>query len=232
MNYAIILSGGVGTRMRSDGFPKQYLEMQGKPILLHTLEIFQLCEAVDRIVVVADNSWTDQIKLWTSAAGISKLAAFAESGETRQHSVLNGLMACKQFEPTEADAVLIHDAARPLITPKLISDCVANLQGHDGVLPVVSINDALYYSEDCSSLGAVADRSKYFCGQSPEVFWLLQHLELNTKVPSEELALIRGSSELAFKNGLDICMIPGEETNFKLTTPDDMLRLHFYLSRS
>lgn len=232
MNYAVILSGGIGTRMRSDGFPKQYLEVRGKPILLYALESFEACKSVDRIVVVGNEQWTDQISGWAKQYGISKLAAFAEPGKTRQHSLLNGLLACAQFGITDRDIVLIHDAVRPLVTPELIRSCAESLENHDAVLPVVPMKDAIYYSKDGLSISAAVDRSKLFCGQSPEAFRLQQYLELNQNTPDEDLALIRGSSELAFKNGLDVHMIPGEETNFKLTTPDDMLRLHFYIDHS
>ena len=229
MNYAVILSGGIGTRMRSDGFPKQYLEVRGKPILFYALESFEACELVDKIIIVANEQWTSQISDWAKQYGITKLAAFAEPGRTRQHSLLNGLLACSQFGMTDEDIVLIHDAVRPLVSPELIRACVENLGEHDAVLPVVPIKDALYYSEDGLNISAAVDRSKLFCGQSPETFRLPQYLKLNQDTPDEELALIRGSSELAFKNGLDVHMIVGEETNFKLTTPDDMLRLHFYI---
>lgn len=232
MNYAVILSGGIGTRMRSDGFPKQYLEVRGKPILLYALESFEACDLVDKIVIVANEQWTDQISNWAKQYGITKLAAFAEPGRTRQHSLLNGLLACAEFGVTEQDIVLIHDAVRPLVTPELIRSCAENLEGHDAVLPVVPMKDAIYFSEDGLNICAAVDRSKLFCGQSPETFWLRQYLELNQSTPDEELALIRGSSELAFKNGLDVHMITGEETNFKLTTPDDMLRLHFYIDHA
>lgn len=230
MNVAVILAGGIGSRMRDDGFPKQYIEIKGKPILLYTLEKFQACPQVDKIIVVAHNRWEEKILTWANNYGIVKLAGVAPQGETRQESVLSGLLACERFRPTQDDVVLIHDAARPLVSPKLISDCISALETHDGCLPVIPVKDTVYYSLRGNGITGLTDRSTLFCGQSPETFRLLPFLRLNKEASRQTLQKIRGCCELAFQNGFDICMIPGEEANFKLTTSEDMYRLRAILA--
>lgn len=232
MNIALILAGGTGTRMRSDGFPKQYVEVKGKPILIYTLEKFQACASVDKIVIVAHSQWESQIFSWAEAFGIDKLACVAPQGNTRQESVLNGLLACQRYQTSPEDVVLIHDAARPLVTPALITACAAEVETHDGCLPVIPVKDTIYYSLDSTSITDLTDRSTLFCGQSPEAFKLTPFLELNLHTPMEKLQQIRGCCELAFQNGFDICMIPGEEMNFKLTTIEDMDRLSNFLENN
>ncbi len=80
MNYAIILSGGIGTRMQMGDFPKQYLEVEKKPILLYTLEQFQKSSAVEKIVIVAADAWREKIRGWMEEDGITKFLAFADAG--------------------------------------------------------------------------------------------------------------------------------------------------------
>ncbi len=224
MNIAVILAGGTGTRMRDDGFPKQYLEVNGKPVLVYTLEKFQSCEIVDRIIVVADSQWEARIHSWAAHYGITKLCAVAAPGQTRQESVFSGLLACEPYISGQEDYVLIHDAARPLVTPELICTSVKSTYGHDGCLPVISIKDTVYYSLDGHSITGQADRSTLFCGQCPEVFRLSAFLALNKRTPPDVLKKIRGCCELAFQNDMDIVMIPGDEDNFKLTTATDLRR--------
>lgn len=232
MNIALVLAGGTGTRMRTDGFPKQYIEIKGKPVLLYTLEKFQVCADVSHIVVVAHAQWEEKILQWAKTYGIDKFAGIAHQGDSRQESVYNGLEACMKLNPQADDLVLIHDSARPLVTPELISACVKGADGHDGCLPVIAVKDTIYYSRDGQTVHDLTDRSSLFCGQSPEVLKLLPYLELCRNLSAEQMLNIRGSCELAFRNGWDVCMIPGEEYNFKLTTAEDMSRLRKLLEES
>lgn len=232
MNIAVILAGGTGTRMRSDGFPKQYLEIKSKPVLIYTLENFQACPDVDKIIVVAHPDWHDRILAWSKQYAIEKFVCLAPQGETRQESARNGLLACEQFHPAAGDIVLIHDAARPLVTPDLITACANGLQGHDGCLPVIPMKDSLCFSPDGHKLANLVDRTTLFCGQSPEAFYLLPYLELNRNAPLEGLQKSRACFELAYRNGMDIYMVPGEENNFKLTINEDLTRLSNLLDQN
>jgi len=232
MNTAVILAGGVGSRMRNDGFPKQYLEINGKPVLVYTLEKFQACDKVDHIIVVAHSQWEDQIRRWASLHNITKLTAIAPQGDTRQESVLSGLEASAKLSACENDIVLVHDAARPLVSVGMIEDCIDGIEGYDGCLPVIPLKDTVYHSIDGQSITNLTDRSTLFCGQSPESFRLLPYLALNKAATKQELQQIRGSSEIAFRGGFNIRMIPGEETNFKLTTSDDLVRLRSLLNHA
>lgn len=230
MNYAVILSGGVGTRMGNPNLPKQYMLAQGKPVLVYTLERFQACPEVDSIVVVANRDWEQDIDTWVKEYGITKFAKRAEPGATRQESLLSGLLACES--QSEGDIVLVHDAARPLLSVELITRTVEAMPGYDAVLPVLEIRDTVYQSTDGKNVTALADRSTLFCGQSPETFRLQKYLQLNLQASKEELEATRGGCEMAFRNGLKVGILMGEDWNFKLTTPADMDRLLSYLSRN
>ena len=225
MNFAIILSGGIGSRMRTDGFPKQYIEINGKPILLYTLEKFEKTNCVDKIVIVADDKWHSNIKNWILKFGInSKFAGFAKPGNSRQRSILNGLEFCKMLSHSETDNVIIHDGVRPCVTEDLIKACLDACSEYDGCMPVIPVTDTIYYSEDGKEITNLLDRSKLFAGQAPEAFRFNKYYEINKSADLEEIENTKGTTEIAYRNGLNIRLIPGEYANFKLTTPTDLER--------
>ena len=122
-------------------------------------------------------------------------------------------------------AFRIHDAARPCLSDKQITDCIRALPGHDGVLPVLPMKDTVYQSTDGGrTVTSLLDRSTIFAGQAPEVFNLLKYTEANERLMPDEILKINGSTEPAILAGMDIAMIPGDENNFKITSAADMAR--------
>ena len=226
MNFAIILSGGIGTRMRSDGFPKQYIEINDKPILVYTLEQFCRCDNVDKIIIVADETWQDTITQWLISYSLkSKFESYAKPGSSRQESILNGLKKCMELSvDSDHDNVIIHDAVRPRVKPELISECFSQLEDYDGCMPVIPVTDTTYYSEDGHNITNLLDRDKLFAGQSPEAFRLKKYYDVNISASETEISTTRGTTEIACKHGLKCCMIQGDYGNFKLTTPADLER--------
>ena len=122
MNFAVILSGGIGTRMQMGDFPKQYYKVRGKMILEYTLDKFQQAEQVDAIVIVMAPVWRGQLEEYLHAK-YSKLIGFAEPGSIRQESILSGIRFCMDRSESEEDKVIIHDGVRPLVTCALIGKC-------------------------------------------------------------------------------------------------------------
>lgn len=231
MNFAIILSGGIGTRMQSGSIPKQYLEVDGKPILIHTLEQFERCVDVDKIIVVASCEWQSKIASWISKFDISKFTLFADSGKTRQHSVINGLRACMSLSDNIGDKVTIHDAARPLVSGSLISETLSALGDSDGCMPTLPITDTVYVSSNGQQVTGLLDRKTLVAGQSPESFLLHKYWNINKDLTEQEICKLTGSSEIAFRNGFNIKVIKGEECNFKLTTISDLERFKKFKER-
>lgn len=228
-NVALVLAGGVGSRMNMGSFPKQYLMVNDRPVLDYCLRTFQNTDAVDKIVIVADSSWREFIGGWLKESKITKFAGYADPGETRQMSIFNGLLVIDQEIP-DAENAIIHDSARPLISKELIEACFRELQDADGVMPVLPVKDTCYQSMDGKSISGFIPRSQLFAGQAPEAFRLKPYLELHRTLPRDVLLEISGSSELAYKYGLKVTMIPGEERNFKITTQDDLKLLEQYLN--
>lgn len=223
MVYGMILSGGVGTRMQSANLPKQYIEVNGRPILMYTMVPFDESEKIDHIVVVANPEWHDQIRAWVAYYGIRTPVTLATNGENRQDSILSGLRACAAIQPAaQGDKVIIHDAVRPFVDTRIIGDCVDILDTCDCCLTAIPDNDTTYVSLDGKTIHKRANRDELVLGQTPEGFNFPLYLALNEAATPEELAALRGSSELPFMKGYPIHFVTGSPLNFKLTRPDDM----------
>ena len=223
MNYAVILSGGIGTRMNNLGVPKQYFKVKNKMILEYTMELFEKSESVDFIVLVIADEWKTDLEQILRAK-YTKLAAFAKPGRNRQESILHGLEECIKRTQGHNDVVIVHDAVRPCLSLQLIKACVDSIPEYDGSMPVLPMKDTIYQSNDGKAVSRLLERSRIFAGQAPEAFLLQKYYEANKSLPENELMKINGSTEVAFKASLDICMIPGEESNFKITTQEDLKR--------
>ncbi len=222
MNIALILSGGTGTRMGTD-IPKQYIKINGRPVISYCMERLFSHEGIDAVQIVADSMWRETISEMKEKVAWRKFRGFSEPGENRQLSILNGLEDIRGYAQ-EGDYVLVHDAARPLLSKALITGCLDAVKGHDGALPVLPVKDTVYASTDGKRICSLLKREEIFAGQAPEVFVIGKYYEANRRLTAEEVLKINGSTEPAVMAGMDIVMIPGDERNFKITTREDMER--------
>ncbi|MDE6314619.1 MAG: 2-C-methyl-D-erythritol 4-phosphate cytidylyltransferase [Lachnospiraceae bacterium] len=231
MNIAIILAGGVGSRMKTMDRPKQYIEVKGRPIISYCLQTFQEHKNIQEIYIVADESWQDYISGWIAKEHISKFRGFAPAGKSRQHSIYNGLVACEKSIRQPEDIVILHDAARPFVTREIIDACILGATELDGAMPVITIKDTVYRSTDGKSIASLLERSELFAGQAPESFRYGKYRKIHDEASDEELMNTRGSSEIAYKHGMEIRLFEGAERNFKITTMEDLTNFEAELNK-
>lgn len=242
MVTALLLSGGTGTRMGVET-PKQYIEVNGRPIISYCLRTLLMHEKIDALQIVADEMWRGLILRCVndlcngkpdtgdggesahtavmSAESGSKLRGFSTPGVNRQLSIWHGLEDIGEYA-VDSDYVLIHDAARPLLTAETITECLRAAVGHDGALPVMPMKDTVYFSGDGERVTSLLERCRIFAGQAPETFLFGKYVEANRALLPERILKINGSTEPAVMAGMDIVMIPGDEGNFKITTRVDL----------
>lgn len=220
MNTAIILAGGVGSRMGVDR-PKQFLMVQDKPVISYCFDIFQKHSEIDNIVVVVNDKWKPFVEEYAQKYGVAKICGFAPAGKTRQHSIFNGLKCINENAPN-SDIVIVHDAARPLVSDKIISDCIKGATDYDGAMPVISVKDTVYQSSDGKSIDKLLKRSELFAGQAPESFKFKKYFKIHNDVSDDEIGATAGSSEIAYRHGMEIRMVEGSERNLKITTIEDL----------
>ncbi len=227
MNYALLLSGGVGKRAKTN-LPKQYIKASGHMMTSYALKPLLNCNYIDKVYIVADNAWLKEIIYDAEKSGLNskKIAGTAEPGANRQLSILNGMKAIINDIEKEKDAsnstVLVHDAARPFLAEKLIERCYKALPGNDGVMPVLPMKDTVYLSEDGKRITKLLERSKIFAGQAPELFNMDKYYKANIELLPEKILKINGASEVAMLAGMNIAMIDGDESNVKVTTQKDV----------
>jgi len=219
----IIVAAGRGHRAGA-GQPKQYLPLCGKSILQHTIESFLNAPYVNLIQTVIHE---DDRALYDQATAELSLEIFPEisladpvtGGATRQQSVMNGLMALADQEP---DLVLIHDAARPFVTPGHIEEIIVKAAGHGAVIPTLPLVDTVKQVRD-GRIAKTVDRSMLARAQTPQAFRYkliyMAHRKLAGKPADRDLT---DDCAIAEACGITVLSIPGEERNFKITTPEDL----------
>ena len=221
MNIAIILSGGVGSRLNT-ARPKQYIKVGGKPVIGYCVETFCNDPRIDEVVICLADEWRDFVQEALKDVLASKPVLYSAPGRTRQFTIYNALEKLKAAGAADDDRVIIHDAARPLVTQELIDACLDENRHCDGVLPVIPVKDTIYMSHDGSHIDALLERNKLFAGQAPESFIFGKYLQAHRDMPEERLEKINGSTEIAQIAGMNIHLIEGDSMNMKITTPEDL----------
>ena len=171
MNYAIILAGGVGQRMRNSGMPKQFLEVFRKPIIIYTLERFEDCLDIDKIVIVCNSSWIDYMHNLLKKFSIQKVTGVVAGGKDRQGSVENGIAFIEGA--TDEDIVVIHDGVRPLIQKNIISENVRVAKKYGSAMTVRPVIESVVITnEDSAKFDDFKKRSDTYSLTAPQTFRL------------------------------------------------------------
>lgn len=229
LNYAVVLSGGIGSRLKGIDLPKQYYRVCGRTVLSYCIETLEKSEDIDAYIIAAAKEWQESILMeieLLARQGLflgSKFHGFAEPGENRQLSILNSLYALKNLAKGQ-DIILVQDAVRPLTSHSLIKRCIAAAKTAEGAMPVLKMTDTVYYSADGKKVDSLLERDKILAGQAPEAFVYGAYLLANERLAKEEMLCINGSTEPALKAGMQIALVEGEEGNFKITTARDLKR--------
>ncbi len=224
MNIALILAAGSGTRMGNAAVPKQFLEIYNKPILVHTIEQFEMHFDIDEIIIVTRKDYIDDIKRWIRQYDLTKVHHVVEGGDTRQISVFNGLTEIKKFAKDD-DIVLIHDSARPLVNSRIISDNIEGAIKYGAVDTVIPSADTIIHSKDGIVIDNVPLRKELFLGQTPQSFRLELIIAAHENANSHEIVNASDDCQLIRKNNGEVYLVPGDKLNFKITTFDDLMML-------
>ena len=224
MNYALILAAGSGTRMGNTDKPKQFLPIYGTPLMVHTVEAFEMHESIDGIVIVTNDNYVDQVKVWCKQYDLSKVKAVVSGGDSRQKSVYNGLLSLKNYL-TDDDIVLIHDAARPLISSKIISDNISECLVSGAVDTVIKASDTIICSKDDKTIDNIPNRNELYQGQTPQTFKFSLILKAHEMSLNNVITNVTDDAKLVLSLGNKVSLVNGSKQNFKVTTFDDLMML-------
>ena len=224
-NIALIFAGGVGRRMNSKGKPKQFLEIHGKPVIIHTIEHFENHPDIDEICVVSVAEWLDYLKGLLRKFGISKVKWVVPGGETALDSQFKGLNAVNNSG--EDAIILIHDGVRPLINEKTITDCIDSVKKYGSAITVAPATETIVRQDDNNNITATIARSECMLARAPQCFKLKDIMSVHIQALNEQNHDFIDSTSMMLHYGYSVHTVQGPSENIKVTTPAD-----FYICRA
>lgn len=221
-NVAIVFAGGSGARMGS-GIPKQFLEVNGKPIIIHTLEIFEEHPEIDEIYVACKEDFISKLERFAERFMITKLVKIVPGGATGQDSIYNALCAAKENNDDDT-IVLIHDGVRPCITKELIDDDLACVKQYGTAITCTALYETPVVSHDGQTVDNVPPRKEFYTAQAPQCFYIGDVMEAHARMRKENPGYVGVVDTCTmFKMlGKDVKLVDGPRGNIKVTTPEDM----------
>jgi len=212
----VLLAGGTGSRMKAN-MPKQFLELNGRPVLQHSLELLAQVQQLEALVIVINDEFRE-LPFLTEAMAADPRIKFADPGKERQDSVSNGLSQV----PDGCTLVAIHDSARPLVELDDVHQCLADGAAHGAAVLAVPMKATVKESEDGEFVSQTLERSKLWEIQTPQVVRPKVLLEGFRRVAKEGWEVTDDVS-IVERMGEPVKLTQGSYENFKLTTPEDMV---------
>lgn len=218
MNIALILAGGVGTRM-GQKIPKQFMIVNDKPIIIHTLEIFEKHPEIDKIYVICIEGWESVLSCYSKHFNISKLQGIVRGGVDRYFSIRNGLNALEDVR--DDDVIILHDSVRPMVTSESISSTIAVCKKYGNSMSVIPCEDTMYERTSIQYTTKCVNRDKMVRGQTPEA--ITGKIMKGLYKKADEKGICNDSiSALQNQLGLQIHFAQGAKRNIKITSIEDI----------
>lgn len=221
MNFAVIFAGGVGNRMKNGTLPKQFLEIDNKPIIIYTLEKFEETKDIQKIIVVCVEGWEKYLQELVDRFNITKVTNIITGGSSALLSQKKGIdFVYDNFRTNKNDVVLIHDGVRPLIDQNTIEENIKTAKEKGSAITVVPAIETIGISDSNGQVNRFVDRSKCIMARAPQTY----NLDLIKKIFDEEDVqneLFVDSATMVQNKGYSLNVVYGNTDNIKVTTPID-----------
>ena len=224
MVFAVICAGGIGSRMGNAEKPKQYLNVGGKPIILHTIEKFVVNEEFEKIIVLVPESWISYTKdiINKHLKRVEKVEVMA-GGSDRNSTIMNAINYIEEKFGLDDDTIIVtHDAVRPFVTHRIIMDNIEAAVKVGACDTVIPATDTIVESIDGEKISSIPDRSKVYQGQTPQSFRAKRLKELYLSLTAEEKAILTDAAKIYLLKGEAVHLVSGEVFNIKITYPYDL----------
>lgn len=224
MVYGVILAGGIGNRMGSVDKPKQFLHVGGKPIIVHTVEKFIICEEFEKIIVLCPKQWIEHTKnlLKQHMENLDKIVVI-QGGSVRNETIMNAINYIEENGVLDDETIIVtHDAVRPFLTYRIIQDNIESASKYGACDTVIPATDTIVESIDGTKISQIPDRSKLYQGQTPQSFNALKLKKLYEGLTDEEKEILTDAAKIFVIKGEDVCLVDGETFNIKITYPYDL----------
>lgn len=222
-NIALIIAGGAGNRMGQD-IPKQFMHIDGAPIIIHTMNCFQRHPDIDAVAVVCLKGWETVLQSYANQFCIDKLKWIFPGGNSGMESIHNGIYGLKEAGCMDEDLVLIHDAVRPLLSQDIISSNIAICKAYGYAITGIKCREAILESMDGFTTKTSIPRDTLIRTQTPQTFRLGNiinaHKMAKQKGITDSVASCTLVAEL--NENIEMHIVPGSEKNIKITTVEDL----------
>ncbi len=234
MNIALILAGGVGSRFDSN-FPKQFVEIEKKPLIIHTLEKFSSCKEIDEIYIICLKEYVDEMETMIKNYSIKKIKGIILGGKTRHESIKNGVKYLSTNHYTDVCKVILHNANMPLVTNSNIVDCINKCKNSDIIVTTAAKCNGYFYqisNDENGSLIIGPNRENLLHAKVPETMYLSTAKEIylsNTFDGKQYESYTAGMLAIILNKKVEV--VTCKSTNMKITTKEDYELVQTYLRK-
>lgn len=223
MNIALIIAGGSGNRMGQD-IPKQFMHVDGSPIIIHTMLCFQRHPDIEAIAVVCLRGWETVLQSYANQFNVTKLKWIFPGGNSGMDSIHNGIYGLKEAGCSDDDLVLIHDAVRPLLSQEIISSNIAICKAYGYAVTGIKCREAVLESPDGFSTKTSIPRDTLIRTQTPQTFSLRNIIYVHERAKQKGITDSVASCTLVaeLQENIEMHIVPGSEINIKVTTVEDL----------
>lgn len=231
MIYGAMLAGGSGTRVKSSDVPKQFIEINDQPIIIHTLKNMLKVKRFDCVYIACREDYIDYLKKQvTDNVDEPERVRVIAGGKERMDSIHSVTAAIEEDNGIhEDDVIVIHDAVRPFVTEKILNDSIDCAAKYGACVCGLPCADTILHSVKGGVVDDIPPRGELYSGQAPDSFRLKHFIEMQENLTEEQKSRITGTSQICTMNGQPIYIIEGDAINFKITTDSDLLMVRTLL---
>lgn len=224
MIFAAILAGGIGSRMGGTDTPKQFLDLGGKPVIIHTIEKFAINSKIDKIIVLTPQSFINHTNhLINEYIGDNEDIIVIEGGQTRNDTLINSVNYIDENFGIDDDSIIVtHDSVRPFVTHRIIEDNIDAAKRYGACDTVVPATDTIVESINGRTIESIPVRDYYYQGQTPQSFNIKKLFNLVSSLTEEESNILTDACKIFTLKDEDVYLVEGEVTNIKITYPYDL----------
>ena len=224
MIFAAILAGGVGSRMGGTDTPKQFLDLGGKPVIVHTIEKFVINNDIDKIIVLTPKNFINHTNhLIEEHISKSDRIIVVEGGKTRNDTIMNSISYIEENFGIDEDSIIItHDSVRPFVTHRIIEDNIKAAKRYGACDTVIPATDTIVESINGTTIESIPVRDYYYQGQTPQSFNIKKLFNLINCLTEDESNILTDACKIFTLKDEDVYLVDGEVTNIKITYPYDL----------
>ena len=229
MIFGAILAGGIGSRMKKHNIPKQFIEINNKPIIIYTIEKMLSLKAIDKLCIAVHSDYINYLKnLLDKYKLFNDRIIITDGGKERIDSIQNVINAITKISNNDDDIIILHDAVRPFVSEKILLDSISAAQQFGACVAVVPAVDTMYEVSD-EFINGFPNRNVLYNGQAPDTFKLRLLSSAIDRLTEEERQKITGTVQICAAKGYKIKTIEGDYKNMKITTENDLLIAKQYI---